>query len=188
MSNQSVRFLSSRGNVMQNPACFRAICVVALLLYCALAGAQYKMPSRPPSIGPSESQAGTNFKGHIATGDLPSDKRYSELTQDQKNKFKAQYQSKAADDEPPFPVDGLAGLYKPIAEAQTSLSQEGPLEMEVEVDATGKARSVSVRKSPSPEMTQVAAAALMFQTYKPAVCNGKPCAMVFPLRVELMRR
>lgn len=173
---------------MQNPSCVRTVCVVALLFYCSIAGAQYKMPSRPPSIGQSEPQTGTSLKGQVATGDLPSDKRYSELTQDQKNKFKAQYQSMAADDEPPFPVDGLAGLYKPIAEAQTSLRQEGPLDMEVEVDATGKARSVSVRKSPSPEMTQVAAAALMFQTYKPAVCSGKPCAMVFPLRVDLIRR
>jgi hypothetical protein len=171
------------------PTCVRTLHIVALLLYCASASAQYMPPGpRTFSIRESEPRIGTNLQGRVATGELPFDKRYSELTQDQKNKFKAQYQSMADDDEPPFPIDGLASLYKPIVQAQQSLLLDGPLEMEVEVDATGRAKSVSVRKSPSAEMTQVAAAALMFQAYKPAVCRGNPCAMVFPLRVDLIRR
>ena len=173
---------------MKEAACFRAICVIALLMGCSMAGAQYMPPSRPFSIPESEPRTGTNLKGRLASGDLPFDKRYAELTQEQKNKFKAQYQAMSEDDEPPFPIDGLAALYRPIAEAQQSLRLEGSLEMEVEVDAAGKAKSVSVRKSPSTEMTQVAAAALMFHTYKPAICRGKPCAMVFPLQVDLIRR
>lgn len=176
---------------MQKPACVRAIYFFSLLLYCSLVGAQYARtptpPPRPLSIPQSEPRTGTNLKGRLAAAELPADKRYSELTQEQKDKFKAQYQSMAADDEPPFPIDGLASLYKLIAQAQQSLLLEGPLEMEVEVDATGKAKSVSVRKSPSVEMTQAAAAALMFHTYKPAVCGGNPCAMVFPLQVDLIR-
>lgn len=173
---------------MGKPPYVRPICVVALISYGCLAGAQYTAPSRPFSIKESEPRTGTNLTGRLAEGGLPFDKRYSELTQEQKNKVKEQYQSMAADDEPPFPIDGLASLYQPIAQAQQSLRLEGPLEMEVEVDAAGKARSVGVRKSPSPEITQVAAAALMFQTYKPAVCGGQPCAMVFPLRVDLILR
>ena len=167
------------------------MCVVALLMDCSVAGAQYMRtptpPPRPLSVPDSAPRTG-DLKGRLAAAELPVDKRYAELTQEQKNKFKAQYQSMADDDEPPFPIDGLASLYKPIDHAQQSLLLDGPLEMEVEVDATGKAKSVSVRKSPSAEMTKVAAAALMFQTYKPAICRGKPCAMVFPLQVDLIRR
>ena len=173
---------------MKKPACVRATYISALLIYCSVAGAQYMPPSRPLSIPESEPRTGANLKGRLADGDLPVDKRYSEFTQEQKSKVKGQYQSMGDDDEPPFPIDGLASLYKPITQAQQSLLLEGPLEMEVEIDATGKARSVNVRRSPSPEITQVAAAALMFQTYKPAVCSGKPCAMVLPLRVDLVRR
>lgn len=165
------------------------------VLFCAAlfttalsAWAQYMQPSRPaPSPLPAPAAEGT-LTGRLGSSTLPADKRYSELTRDQKEAFKAQYQSMTDDDEPPFPVDGLGSLYKPIAEAQRSMRLEGALELEAEIDSTGKARSVSVRKSPSAEITQVAAAALLFQTYKPAVCRGKPCAMVFPLQVDLIRR
>ena len=171
---------------MKKAASVRTVCVVALLMRCSLAGAQYMPPSRPLPVPLPQPQTEAKVKGRLA--EVPVDKRYSELTQEQKNKFKAQYQSMSDDDEPPFPIDGLTGLYKPIADAQQLLRLEGPLEMEVEVDATGKAKSVSVRKSPSTEMTKVAAAALMFHAYKPAVCRGTPCAMVFPLQVDFTRR
>lgn len=166
---------------------FRPICVVVLISCCSAACAQYMAPSRPAAVEP-QLRAEASLTGRLAEGGLPPDKRYAELTQEQKDKVRGQYQSMAADDEPPFPVDGLASLYRPIAQAQQSLRLEGRLEMEVEVDAAGKARSVGVRKSPSSKITQVAAAALMFQTYKPAVCGGQPCAMVFPLQVDLILR
>ena len=128
------------------------------------------------------------MKARLAIGDIPFDKRYSELTQEQKNKFKSQYQSMPDDDEPPFPIDGLGSLYKPVVEAMQSLRLEGPLDLVVEVDSTGKAKDVSVRKSPGSEITQVVTAALMSQMYKPAVCSGKPCVSVFPLQADFTRR
>lgn len=169
--------------------CARAIHVAALLLYCSSASAQYTSPTpRSYPLPETQPRTATNLKARLAIGDIPFDKRYAELTQEQKNKFKAQYQSMSDDDEPPFPIDGLDGLYKPIIEAMQSLRLQGPLDMEVEVDSTGKAKSVSVRKSPGPAVTEVAAAALMFHTYKPAVCSNKPCASVFPLQADFVRR
>jgi hypothetical protein len=169
--------------------CARAIYVAALLLYCSSASAQYTSPTpRSYSLPETQPRTATNLKARLAIGDIPFDKRYAELTQEQKNKFKSQYQSMSDDDEPPFPIDGLDGLYKPIIEAMQSLRLQGPLDMEVEVDSTGKAKSVSVRKSPGPAVTDVAAAALMFHTYKPAVCSNKPCASVFPLQADFVRR
>lgn len=173
---------------MNHPAYIRAICFL-MLFHGALARAQY-MPPAPQrfSLPETEVRTGTNLKSRLASGDLPFDKRYSELTQEQKNQFKTQYQDMAADDEPPFPIDGLGKLYQPIIEALNLVRVEGPLHMEVEVDSTGKAKAVSVRTSPSAEITKVAAAALMFHTYKPAVCRGKPCTMAFPVLVDLVPR
>jgi hypothetical protein len=174
---------------MKKPICVLVIHAFALLLCWSLASAQYTSPM-PRSYSPPQTQprTGTNLKARLAIGDIPFDKRYSELTQEQKNKFKSQYQSMPDDDEPPFPIDGLDSLYKPVIEAMQSLRLEGPLDLVVEVDSAGKAKAVSVHKSPGSEVTQVAAAALMFQTYKPAVCSGKPCASVFPLQADFIRR
>lgn len=73
----------------QMPICFRTTCLVALLSYCTLASAQYT-PQAPRtfSIPDSQPRTGTNLKGRSAIGDIPFDKRYSELTAEQKNKFK----------------------------------------------------------------------------------------------------
>lgn len=174
---------------MKKPTCVMTIYFLTPLLWCCLASAQYMPPApRPLPLPETAPRTGTNLKSRLAGGYLPFDKRYSELTQEQKSKFKAQYQDMADDDEPPFPIDGLGSLYKPIVEALNSLRLEGPLDMEVEVDSTGKATSVSVRRSPGAEITKVAAAALMFHAYKPALCRGKPCTMVFPLSLDLIPR
>jgi hypothetical protein len=174
---------------MKKPICVLVIHVFALLLYWSSASAQYTSPMpRSYSSPQTQSRTGTNLKVRLAIGDIPLDKRYSELTQEQKNKFKSQYQSMPDDDEPPFPINGLDSLYKPIIEAMQSLRLEGLLDLVVEVDPTGKAKDVSVRKSPGSEVTQVATTALMSQMYKPAVCSGKPCASVFPLQADFTRR
>ena len=174
---------------MKEPTCFRTICFLAPLFWCCLASAQYMPPApRTFSLPETAPRIGTNLKSRLADGHLPFDKRYSELTQEQQNKFKAHYQDMADEDEPPFPIDGLGSLYKPIIEALNSLRLEGSLDMEVEVDSTGKAKSVTVRKSPGAEITNVAAAALMFHAYKPARCRGKPCTMVFPLSLDFIPR
>ena len=47
--------------------------------------------------------------------------------------------------------------------------------------------AVSVFESPDPEITRVAASVLMLSKFKPAVCAGRPCAMQFPLEVNLRK-
>ena len=60
--------------------------------------------------------------------------------------------------------------------------------MFVEIDSQGKPVSVSVYQSPDPKMTQVVGTILMLQSYKPALCNGEPCSMQFPFRINFTMR
>ena len=99
--------------------------------------------------------------------------------------MKSQYDKMGDNDEPPFPLNGLRSIYKPVADAQQRLNAKGHLSMYVDVDSQGKPVSVSVFESPDPQMTKIAAAVLMLQDYKPAICNGQPCRMQFPFRIDL---
>lgn len=143
---------------------------------------QYTVRQSEPSVG------STLRRDIIKAGTVPLDKRYSELTTEQKNVVKSAYESMKDTDEPPFPANGLMPILKSLraAHEQFGLKYKGELTMYVQVDSQGKATGVSVVKSPDPEITKVMAYALMTQPYKPAVCNGTPCAMQYPFNAELI--
>ncbi len=168
-------------------------CALVLIPASILAG---EPPSQKRySLKQDEPSTGTHVSRERIVGSTPLDKRYSELTREQQDAFKSQYEQMAENDEPPFPIDGLGPLYKAIAEVHKQLLRtrfglgvNGLLALHVQVDSQGRATSVSAYRSPDPEMTKYAAAVAMLTKYKPAVCGGQPCAMVFPIRIELMSR
>lgn len=135
-----------------------------------------------------EASTGTNIKKEVASGTVPFDKRYSELTPEQQGQLKSQYESMGPEDEPPFPANGLGPIYRAIAAAQQKLLVEGSLSVAVEVDSLGHAVSVSVLRSSDPKMTQFVAAVLMNEPYKAALCTGAPCTMQFPVRMQFQTR
>ncbi|HSH89321.1 MAG TPA: hypothetical protein VK996_05015 [Ramlibacter sp.] len=131
---------------------------------------------------------GSNIRRPVATGSVPFDKRYDELTAEQQANVRSLYQQLGPRDEPPFPVNGLATVYKAISTAQNLLHVQGNLSMFVEIDAKGEPQSVKVFESPDPKMTRAVASILMLEKYKPALCDGTPCAMGFPVRLTLEMR
>lgn len=141
------------------------------------------------SLKQDQPDIGTNIRRDIVSGSiLPLDKRYAELTREQRATIKSQYEQMEADDEPPFPIDGLGPLYKVMAVAQQRLLVTGSLTLLVEVNSQGEANSVSVLQPGDPEMVKFVASVLMLQKYKPAVCQGNPCTMQFPFRISFATR
>ena len=123
----------------------------------------------------------------VVSGLIPFDKTYVDLTPEQKNVLRRNYQSLAVDDEPPFPQHVLKRLVTPIFKEAAAERVDGQLEVAVEVDSTGSARTVSIYKSPDPKVSEVATAELMQEQYKPALCKGQPCAMSFLLKIDLLK-
>ena len=160
----------------------------ALLLLAASATSACAADDERPRYSLKEDDAahmGTRVRNEIARGGIiPFDRRYEELTNAQREYLKSQYESMGANDEPPFPVNGLASIYKVVAKGQQKFLVTGDMSLAVEVNGQGEATSVSIFKSPDAELTKFVASVLMFQKYKPAVCNGSPCTMQFPFRVK----
>jgi hypothetical protein len=127
---------------------------------------------------------GMSIRRNIATGSaVPFEKRYSELTLEQQAAIKAQYEQLGPNDEPPYPVNGLAPIYRLIAAGQERLLVSGNLTLAVEVNSQGDPTSVSVMRATDPEMVKFVASVLLLQKYKPALCEGIPCTMQFPFRM-----
>ena len=140
-----------------------------------------------PRYGIRQDQAatGSNIRRNAVTGSIPFDKRYDELTPEQLKIFRSQYQRLGPRDEPPFPANGLATVYKAISVAQNHLQAQGTISLFVEVSSKGEPMAVSVFESPDPKMTRAVASILMLEKYKPALCDGTPCQMGFPVRLQL---
>jgi len=124
----------------------------------------------------------------VGSANVPFDRSYAELTREQQRSFKSWYERMSDADEPPFPVEGLRAVYGPIAEAQILAGTRGDLFLEVVVDSTGIPQQVRVFRTPNPRIAQAIGAIAMLVRFKPAVCQGQPCRMSFPISVRFAQR
>jgi ribosomal protein S13 len=168
---------------------FSSLAFISFLSLQHLALADNGTEVKHYAIKQSTPSVGTNLtKEIVKAGTIPLNKRYDELTTEQKQTLRDEYDSMPVTDEPPFPVKGLYPIYKAIGTAHEALELQfkGPLNINVLVDSEGNPKSVNVMESPNEDVTKAAVYALMHQQYKPAVCAGQPCAMQFPLHADLV--
>ena len=123
-----------------------------------------------------------------ASAHIPLDKRYEELTAEQRAVLNANYEAVGLDDEPPFPAAGLEPLVRLLHQAQQKLRARGELYLVATVAADGTVTEVKTVGSPSAEMTRVASSALMLTRFKPARCAGVPCSMQYPFALKFEMR
>lgn len=113
---------------------------------------------------------------------LSFNRRYHELSPEEKSFLHGFYERIDEGDEPPFPAEGLKPIMQAMSMAQQKLLVRGDLFLVADVDAQGKVVAVKAVGSPSPEMTRFASSVLLLTPFKAAVCKGEPCTMQFPLR------
>ena len=155
------------------------------LVSTALLGASVAAQTSVPQYGIKEDQprTGSNIRRYLVEGRrIPNNKRYDELTADEKASVNRYYERIEPGDEPPFPTDGLRPIDSALLKAQAKLLVSGELFLVASVGTDGQVTEVKTIGSPSPDMTQFAASVLMLTRFKPALCHGQPCRMEFPFR------
>lgn len=128
---------------------------------------------------------GSKFKIIEAKSRIPFDKRYSELTELQKTIFRENYSDMPKLDTPPFPQKGLQSIYLPIIKGHRRKPVESEIFAIAVVDKQGKVVNVDVYKAPHKKMAELVSTVIFATKFDPAVCNGEPCAMEFPLEMTL---
>ena len=163
----------------------RPVLAAASLLLAAAAMAA----DEPATYGIKEamSSTGSVIKRDMITGSIPFDKRYDQMTPEQRQRVRDRYENMPPDDEPPFHADGLAPMMKALQKAASSFRVSGPLELVADIAPDGTPRKVDVLRAPDdPQFRQFAMALLMATKYKPALCGGRACAMGFPLQANIV--
>lgn len=166
---------------------FRSTVVVTLLLLPLLASAQVPEGAKPQYVvKDSIIPTGSLIARKMYRSSLPINLPWASMTSEQQAKVRSQYVAMPAADEPPFPLNGTAGIIGQLTEAQNLICVSGLLDVAVRVDANGKAVSVDTYSSPSEQLTKFISSVLIREQYKPAVCGGKACVMEYPLRSQLI--
>lgn len=113
---------------------------------------------------------------------LPLKAGWGELTPAQQNAFRTHYPALEAGDEPPFPVKGQGRLLEEARRINEVFGPvKGSLSVHVLVGKDGKPLSVTAYGAPTATIVRALSALFMREQYKPALCRGTPCAMVYPL-------
>ena len=121
----------------------------------------------------------------VKGGAVPFNKGYKDLSPAEQREVRDWFRILQDDDVPPYPVKGSAEIYKAISAAHGAYHDNGQLWMDVLIDEQGTPRDVMVRRTPGKEVSEFAAKILLVSKYSPALCAGKPCALRFPVRVDL---
>lgn len=159
---------------------------VLLLLIAGTALPSFAQKNPPIySLREAYAATGSNVKV-VATPEyiVPINRRYEELTQEDQAKLRAIFPDLTATDEPPFPLDGMMKLFEVIRKTREHVKHTGDLYMSVLVSEKGDAELVHIFSSPSNEMTEIMTQALVLVKYKAAKCDGQPCKMEFPLKLN----
>ncbi len=132
-------------------------------------------------------RTGSMIKRAAVTSKLiPLNKAYHELSTEQKNYLKSQYENMAENDEPPYPLDGPAKSYKALSDALKKLgAYRGKLSVLVDVNSEGVAENASILETPDDNLGVFAAKVMLIEKFKPALCAGKPCKMQYLFEISI---
>lgn len=164
----------------------RSAWVMALVVAVFSGTVRAEEPLPPAAYRLKEDQAstGTNIRSTVVYGSaIPLNRRYAEMTAEERRLVKSQYEPMADDDEPPFPVNGLGPVYADVQKVVQKLQVAGQMTFAVDINADGEATAVKVLLAADPKLTRTVASVLMLTKYKPAICAGRPCAMAYPFRI-----
>lgn len=151
---------------------------VVVLIGCANTG------QTPPQFGLKEDWRGSVLRHYaVETSGIPINRRYDELTAEQKAIIHSWYEHMESGDEPPFPAEGLKPILDSVLGGRRFFYVTGELLLLATVSASGEVESVKVYRSPNEQMTTFVSSVLFLTEFKPAVCTGKPCRMEFPFTI-----
>jgi hypothetical protein len=137
---------------------------------------QFGLKEEHPAVG-------SHLRRNSAIGFAPMNATWQELTPEQQALIRGAYPALDDGDEPPYPLKGTAAWYGDVAKLYRRFTDyRGNALVYVTVGADGKPTTASTFGVPHQEFARYLAMVAMIQRFKPALCAGTPCAMVYPIK------
>jgi hypothetical protein len=125
---------------------------------------------------------GSHIREDAVVAYLPLNAVWDQMAPAQQNRFRKNYPALEAGDEPPFPAKGEGSLFDKVRRINQALGPvKGGLGIYVVVGKDGKPLSVTAFGAPTATIVRALSTLFMLEQYKPALCRGEPCEMVYPV-------
>lgn len=109
-----------------------------------------------------------------------------------KEKVRQNYPALDDRDEPPYLLAGtgtrMSSDFVAYYNRYARVMPEGRIRVYVTVGPDGVPTMVKLYRTPHPDLGRFVSMALMMQRFKPALCAGKPCEMIYPFVFDFMFR
>lgn len=119
---------------------------------------------------------------------IPNNVGWDGLTAEQKDIVRHRYPALEPGDDPPYPVNGLVEFNRLIVAAASKFDGRGLLRLNVLVGADGTPKEVRRVGQFDDDVVRYVASAAMALRFKPAVCHGQPCDMLYPVVMEIRHK
>lgn len=168
------------------------IYAVAIFLFTGLSSAQSTDSEEPKKerlyklLGTAPK--GRNFRPIEATSPIPFNKKLHQLSDRQRAIFRSYFENLNENDTPPFPKKGLKDIYVPLIKGHKRIGGVGELLVFTEVNEKGGVNNVTVYKSPTKKLADLATTVMFNTTFTPPTCDGTPCTMDYPFYYDVPRR
>lgn len=129
-----------------------------------------------------EAPTGTLIKSPLAKANVPFNKHYYELSESERDSYRARFDSLESNQVPPFPRNGLRDVYRPLIEAN-ELGKPGRLNINLDINEQGQVENIQLIDAPSKELAAASEKILRSMQFNPAYCAGDPCSMTFPIKI-----
>lgn len=137
-------------------------------------------PERAQHPDTSKGDIPGGFIRHRVLPYLPGKGPWHALTPAQQNAVRKNYPALETGDEPPFPLKGELPLFDEVGRINQAFGPvRGMLGVHVLIGKDGTPLSVTAFGAPSATIVRALSTYFMREQYKPALCRGAPCAMVY---------
>jgi hypothetical protein len=131
----------------------------------------------------------TQFRDDLITNiPVPPSLPYDKLSADEQASVKGRFPALAPGDEPPYPLEGPEEFLRKAARVGQVWQQYGRIAAYVLVGTDGKPVSVTVIGLKNADARKAMSVAAGKLKYKPAVCGGQPCQMMYPYVMHFTTR
>ncbi len=139
------------------------------------------------NVRSDDTQGGSKIPDLAASLSIPPAASWTQLTVAEQNRvIDLAYRALAPGDEPPYPVMGVQTILRLVSEIQGKFDYHGRADIFITVGSDGKARSASIVGKVPKDLGRHLSAIALAQVYKPAMCQGTPCEMIYPFPLYLL--
>lgn len=137
------------------------------------------------SMKGTESQVGSRIKPVIGSSSIPLDRGAADLSERERDALRQSFKKHAKGDEPAYLAHPLKELMSDLTDLRPRMSLYETVEVMLVIDETGQVRSTKVLEATSDRLATIVTKSIAAARFKPAQCDGTPCAMKFPVTLEV---